>query len=338
MRIQTHQLADNLERQLAPVYLLCGDEPLQLGEAATKVRDRARAQGFEERELLEQETGFDWGRLTAAAAVRSLFCDRRLIELRLTSPRIGREGSEAVCAYCRQPAADNLLLILAPGLERKELQAKWVQELDRIGILLQVWSIEGRWLVGWVEQRLRARGLDPEPGVAELLSERVEGNLPAAAQEVEKLWLLHGEGRLSREQLVDAISDSARYDLFNLPDAALNGNRARVHRILTALEAEETAPSLVLWALARELRMLTAVSHAARRGETDAAFRAHNVWRTRQSPVLAALRRLPTGRLQDLIVRCATADRVVKGLTTGDPWPALAIIADDLASAGKGAL
>jgi len=338
MRIQAHQLADNLERQLAPVYLLCGDEPLQLGEVATEVRDRARARGFEERELLEQETGFEWGRLTAAAAARSLFCDRRLIELRLTFPRIGREGSEAVRAYCRQPAADNLLLILAPGLERKELQARWVQDLDRIGILLQVWPIEGRRLVGWVEQRLRARGLDPEPGVAELLSERVEGNLPAAAQEVEKLWLLHGEGRLSREQLVDAISDSARYDLFNLPDAALNGNRARVHRILTALEAEGTAPALVLWALARKLRMLTAVSHAARRGETDTAFRAHNVWRTRQSPVLAALRRLPTEHLQDLMVRCATADRVVKGLTTGDPWPALAIIADDLASAGKGAL
>lgn len=334
MRIQTHQLADNLKRNLAPVYLLCGDEPLQLGEAAAAVRAAARERGFEERELLEYEPGFDWGRLTAAADARSLFCDRKLIELRLTTPRIGREGSEAVRAYCRKPAADNLLLILAPGLERKELQAKWVRELDRIGSLLQVRRIEGRRLVAWIEQRLRARGLRPEPGVADLLSERVEGNLPAAAQEVEKLWLLYGEGDLDRERLASAISDSARYDLFALPDAALSGDRARVHRILITLAAEGTAPALVLWALARELRMLAAVSHAAQRGGTAAALRAHNVWESRQSRVLSALKRLSTERLRDLIIRCATADRAIKGMTTGDPWQALATIADDLAGAG----
>lgn len=334
MRIQIQQLADNLKRKLAPIHLLCGDEPLQLGEAAAAVRGAARERGFEERELLEYEPGFDWGRLTAAADARSLFCDRKLIELRLTTPHIGREGSEAVRAYCRKPAGDNLLLILAPALERKELQAKWVQELDRIGNLLQVRQIAGRYLVAWIERRLRARGLRPEPGVAELLSERVEGNLPAAAQEVEKLWLLYGEGNLDHERLAGAISDSARYDLFDLPDAALSGDRARVHRILITLAAEGTAPALVLWALARELRMLAAVSHAAQRGGIAAALRAHNVWESRQSRVLSALKRLSTERLRDLIIRCATADRTIKGMTIGDPRQALAAIADDLAGAG----
>ncbi|MCB2262275.1 MAG: DNA polymerase III subunit delta [Candidatus Thiosymbion ectosymbiont of Robbea hypermnestra] len=334
MRIQYRQLADNLKRTLAPVYLLCGDEPLQLGEAATEVRTAARARGFEERERLEYETGFDWGHLAATADARSLFCARKLIELRLTTPRIGREGSEAVRAYCRKPAADNLLLILAPALERKELQAKWVQELDRIGCILQVRQIEGRQLVAWIEQRLRARGLRPEPGVAELLSERVEGNLPAAAQEVEKLWLLYGAGDLDRARLASAIADSARYDLFDLPDAALSGDRARVHRILVTLAAEGTAPALVLWALARELRMLAAVSHAARHGGTAAAFRTYNVWESRQSRVLAALKRLSTDHLRVLLIRCATADRTIKGLTTGDPWQTLATIADDLANTG----
>lgn len=336
MRIQPQQLADNLKHKPAPVYLLYGDEPLQLGEAAAAVRAAARAQGFEERELLECEPGFDWGRLAAVAATCSLFSDRKLIELRLTAVRIGREGSEAVRAYCRNPVGDNRLLILAPDLERRELQAKWVQELDRIGILLQVRQLQGRRLVAWIEQRLRERGLRPEPGVADLLSERVEGNLPAAAQEVEKLRLLYGEGDLDRERLVSAISDGARYDLFDLPDAALGGDQVRVHRILNTLAAEGTAPALVLWALARELRMLAAVSHAAQRGGTAAAFRLHKVWESRQSRVLVALKRFSTEYLQDLLVRCAAADRNLKGLTAGDPWQALAAIADDLAGARQG--
>ena len=233
-------------------------------------------------------------------------------------------------AYCRNLTEDNRLLILAPELERKELQAKWVQALDRIGILLQVRRIQGRDLVAWIEQRLRERGLHPEPGVADLLGERVEGNLPAAAQEVEKLRLLYGEGDLDRKRHVSAISDGARYDLFDLPDAALCGDRARVHRIINTLEAEGTAPALVLWALAHELRMLAAVSYAAQRGGTATAFRTHNVWESRQSRVSAALKRLSTEYLQDLLVRCTAADRNIKGLTTGDPWQALAVIADDL--------
>lgn len=335
MRIQSQQLQASLKRALAPAYLICGDEPLQLGDAAKAVRDAARVQGFAERELLDVESGFDWGRLTAAAEVLSLFSSRKLIELRLASARIGRDGSEAVRAYCRKPAADNLLLILAPGLEYKELRAKWVQEVDRIGMVLQVRQIEGPRLVAWIEQRLRERGLRPEPDVAALLSERVEGNLLAAAQEVEKLRLLYGEGSLDRDGLARAISDSARYDLFDLTDAALNGDRARVHRIIGGLAAEGTAPVLVLWVLARELRMLAAVSHAAGRGREGVvgALRTHGVWESRQAPVMSALKRLPTKLLQGLVVQCAAADRQIKGMTPGDPWHELATIADVLAGA-----
>lgn len=333
MRIQLQQLAPSLTRSLAPVYLICGDEPLQLGDGAKAVRDAARARGFEERELLEVESGFDWGRLAAAADALSLFSTRKIIELRLGSARIGREGSDAVRAYCRNPAEDNLLLILAPGLEWKELKAKWVQELDRTGVVLQVRQIEGPRLVAWIEQRLRERGLRPGPGAAALLSERVEGNLLAAAQEVEKLWLLFGEGDLDRDRLATAISDSARYDLFDLTGAAVSGERARVQRIVKGLAAEGTAPALVLWVLARELRMLASVSHAAPRGGTAAAFRAHGVWASRQGAVMSALKRLSTAQLQGLVARCALADRQIKGQAIGDPWQELAVIADDLAGA-----
>lgn len=331
MRLQAQQLSSHLQRALAPVYLIGGDEPLQLDDAAKAVRSAAQARGFAERELLEYEPGFDWGRLLAAASALSLFSSRKLIELRLNSARIGRDGSEAVRAYCHQPSEDNLLLILAPDLERKELKAKWVQDLEQNGVLVQVWPIAGQRLIAWIEQRLRDRGLRPESGVAGLLAEHVEGNLLAAAQEVEKLRLLYGAGDLDRARLASAISDSARYDLFDLTGAALSGDRARVHRVLNGLAAEGTAPVLVLWALARELRMLAAVSHAAKRGGTAAAFRAHGVWESRQAPVLSALKRLPTVRLQDLLARCVIVDHQIKGLAAGDPWQALARITDTLA-------
>jgi DNA polymerase-3 subunit delta len=336
VRIHFPQLAAHLEKNLAPVYLIFGDEPLQLHDAAEAVRGAARARGFDERELLELEPGFDWGRLTAAAAALSLFSSRKLIELRLGSAPIGRDGSEVIRAYCRRPSPHNLLLVLAPELERKELQAKWAQDLDRTGVVLQVRQIGGPHLVAWIEQRLRARGLHPGPGAAALLADRVEGNLLAAAQEVEKLRLLYGEGDLDRERLASAISDSARYGLFDLTDAALSGDRARVHRILNGLAAEGTTPALVLWALARELRMLAAVSHTARQEGTASALRKQGVWESRQTRVLVALKRLPTERLQDLVARCASADRRIKGLSRGDPWQALATIADDLAG-GQGA-
>jgi DNA polymerase-3 subunit delta len=333
MRIRFQQLSSSLERSLAPVYLICGEEPLQLGDAAKAVRDAARGKGFEERELLESEPGFDWGRLAAAADALSLFSARKLIELRVASARIGREGSEAVRGYCRGLSEDNLLLILAPGLERRELRAKWVQDLDRVGVVLQVWPVEGGRLVAWIEQRLRSRGMKPAPGVAALLAERVEGNMLAAAQEVEKLGLLHGPGDLDRDKLAGAISDSARYDLFDLTDAALAGDRSRVSRVLGGLAAEGTPPPLVLWALARELRMLASVSYAASQDGIVAALRAQGVWESRRALVQGALGRLSIGRLRRLVSRCADVDRQIKGLVPGDPWQALACIADELAGA-----
>jgi DNA polymerase-3 subunit delta len=335
MRIQFPQLAGSLARGLAPVYLVCGDEPLQLGEAAQTIREAARKRGFDERELLEQEVGFDWDRLAAAGMERSLFATRKLIELRLSGARIGREGSDAVRAYCERPCPDNLLLILAPSLDYKELKAKWVQTIERAGALLPVRQLEGPRLVRWIEQRMRSRGLRPGPGVPELLAERVEGNLAAAAQEVEKLALLYDDSQLDRDRLLKAISDSARYDLFDLSDAAIGGDRARVHRVLDGLAAEGTPEPLVLWALARELRMLSAAAYSARQGAAalSRALDAHRVWESRRGPVRKAIERLPIAVLHGLLADCAQVDRRIKGLDRGDPWLGLARIADVLAGA-----
>jgi DNA polymerase-3 subunit delta len=337
VRIQLHQLEAHLRRRVTPVYLVCGEEPLQLGDAAKAVREEAGKQGFAERELLEQDTGFDWGRLSAAVQTLSLFSSRRLIELRISTPRLGREGAQAVSAYCERPSGEDLLLIVAPNLEHKELKARWVQAVERAGTVLQVRQLEGDRLVGWIDQRLRASGLEPAAGVSALLAERVEGNLLAAAQEVEKLRLLYPAGLLDQTRLTSAIADSARFDVFDLAEAVLAGDRPRAQRVLSGLAAEGTAPALVLWVLLRDLRMLAEVAYAVPGGGVVAVLDAHKVWPSRRPLVKAALQRLPLNMLHALIGRCAMADREIKGLATGDAWHTLGTIADATAAPREGA-
>ncbi len=332
MRLRFPQLKEQLDRSLAPAYLLSGDEPLQLGEAAQAIRAKAAVLGFDERVVLDQDAVFDWNALAGAADSMSLFSERKLIDLRLSTPRIGKEGSAAVREYCERINEDTVLLVSAPSLERKEMQAKWVRELDRVGAVLQVWPIEGQHLVRWAEQRLREAGFSPEPGAAALLAERVEGNLLAAAQEIEKLRLVREPGPLAVVDLLAAISDSARFDVYALSDAALAGDRARVARILAGLMAEGTATPLVLWALLRDLRLLAALAFArAHRQDLGRVFAEHRVWESRRSQAMRALGRLSLGRLGRLLQQCAVADKRIKGVLGGDPWQDFERIADQLA-------
>jgi DNA polymerase-3 subunit delta len=332
MRLRFNQLARHLQGSLVPAYLVCGDEPYQLGEAARAIREAARDQGFEEREVLDQEGGFDWGLLAASASAMSLFATRKLIEVRVSSSKLGADGGGAIRAYCERPCPDNLLLLVAPGLDRKELDTQWVKALDGLGALIQVWPLKTHELIHWIAERLAAVGLVSADGVAELLAERSEGNLLAAAQEVEKLRLLREPGTLGLDDLLGNLADSARFDVYALTDAALGGNRARVQRVLRVLQAEGTAQVLVLWALAREIRMLAeaAAARSARRPLAP-VYSAHRVPRMRQDAVERALARLSPALLRRLLQRCADIDRAIKGQAAGDPWHALSVLADALA-------
>jgi DNA polymerase-3 subunit delta len=325
------QLAGHLRRELAPVYLVCGEEPWQVGEAARMVREHAHGQGFE-REVLDQDASFDWAALGAAADNLSLFASRRLIELRLGAAILGQEGGAAIRRYCERTTPDTCLLMIAPQLDRKDIKAKWAQAVERVGALVQVWPLEGARLVAWLDERLRAAGLQPHAGVASLLAERIEGNLLAAVQEVEKLKLLREPGPLDEAGLLAAICDNARFDLFDLTDAALGGDRARVARVLGGLAAEGTAELLVLWVLARELRLLAGAAFAQAQGRDPAGILTEQrVPEMRHGVILRALRRLPLPRVQALLARCAEADRAIKGLSAADPWLVLHRISDGLA-------
>lgn len=334
MRLRADQLEEHLRGALAPVYVVSGDEPLQLDESADAIRTAARVQGFLSRDRLEADARFDWNRLAAEADALSLFADKRVIDLRIPSGKPGRDGGAALVEYCDRPPPDTLLLVSLPKLDRAQLNSKWCKALDRLGVLIQVWPIEGQRLSAWLQQRMRRLGLEPGAGVAALLAERVEGNLLAARQEVEKLLLLHGPGEIGVEQLAQGVADSARFDVFDLVDSALAGQAGRCVRILSGLRQEGVAAPVVLWALTREFRLLAGIAAAADAGRSlDQALQGARVWEKRRPLIKQALRRLRTAHLQRLLILCQESDAAIKGVGTRDPWLLMEYIL--LASAGK---
>ncbi|MCU7921201.1 MAG: DNA polymerase III subunit delta [Candidatus Thiodiazotropha sp. (ex Dulcina madagascariensis)] len=335
MRLRNDQLIARLQRDLAPIYLLSGDEPLQMREAADEIRDTARRQGFNEREVLDQNSGFDWSALRAAAENLSLFGDRRLLELRLSSAKIGAEGAKTLGVYCERPADDTLLLITLPKLEKAQTTSKWLKAIDRLGVIVQIWPVEGARLAPWIEQRLRRAGLIPEAGVVEMLADRVEGNLLAASQEIEKIRLLQGEGVVNAEQLAEVVADSARFDIFGLVDTLLVGETAKGMRMLQGLKAEGVAAPVVLWALSREIRVLAEMAYEVERGQgVDQVMGAHRVWEKRKSMIRKALGR-QAAHWRRLLCRCADTDRAVKGLSPADPWLMLQELAQGMAGVSR---
>ncbi len=335
MRLRADQLEAHLKKGLAPVYVISGDEPLQLGEAADAIRAAARTAGYTTREILEADGRFDWNRLGQQADELSLFAEKKIVDLRLPGGKPGREGSAALVAWCSDLPADTLLLLTLPKLDRSQGGSKWMKALDQAGVVIQIWPPDAARLPRWVEQRMRAAGLVPEPGVAQMLAEQTEGNLLAARQEIEKLRLLHGEGPITQEQLSRAISDSARFDVFGLVDAALAGKAKRSLRILSGLRGEGVALPVVLWALAREIRLLAGLSARVGNGVPPARAMAEaRVWKNRQPLVAQGLKRLDLPHWQELLARCQQADAMIKGAAAGDPWLQLEQIVLAMAGAG----
>jgi len=288
MKIFPDKLEDQLKNGLLPIYFFSGDEPLQLGEAADAVRRAAREQGFTEREVMHAEKGFDWNELLAAGNALSLFAEKRVIDLRLPSGKPGKDGGAALAEYAERPPEDTVLLISSGKVDKRSQSAKWYKALDKVGATLQVWPVDAADMPRWLDQRLRSRGLQPARDAARLIAERVEGNLLAAAQEVDKLVLLNGAGPISAEQVEAAVADSARFDVFGLVDAALLGDASRVTRMLDGLRGEGVEPILVLWALTRELRSLADMAAQIDDGKGIDGVLAR-VWGKRKEPVKAGL-------------------------------------------------
>jgi DNA polymerase-3 subunit delta len=322
MKLAIERLPAHLDKSgLARAYLIYGEEPLQQMEAADAIRHHACDVGVDERMVLTVEPGFDWRQLAQQTENLSLFASRRLIELRLGDHKPGRDGSAALLSYLEQASGDDVLVITAGKLDRSAQQSKWFKAFESAGVTLASWPVAAAKLPGWISQRLKAKGLTIEPEAARLLAERVEGNLLAAKQELDRVALLIDDGPVDVELILELVADNARFDLFELPDCALGGDAGRTLRVLEVLRQEGVEPVMVNWLLTRELRQLSVMAAELADGRPLAGVvEAHGVWRNRQPAYRAALQRLSCERLVELLGSARRIDRVIKGSRRGDPW------------------
>jgi DNA polymerase-3 subunit delta len=333
MRIKPDQLSATLQKGLLPIYFISGDEPLQLGELADAIRKAAKQAGFENREILSAETGFEWRQLAFAADSMSIFADKKIIDLRIPSGTPGAEGAKALSNYCDRLPEDTLLLITAGKVAGSSLKSKWLEALDKKGVVIQVWPLEGQDLLRWLEQRMHQRGLSTDTEGLRILASRIEGNLLAAAQEIEKLYVLYGTGKLSSQQIFDVVADSSRYDVFKLMDCVLAANVSRILKVLSGLRSEGIAPPIVLWALTRDARLLIKIKLALSQGQNkDLVFKNNQIWDKRKQLVSNALNRLSDHDLNEVLVLSAKGDRQIKGQEEGDVWEILLAICLKFAS------
>ncbi len=323
MQLKPTQLDTHLAQNLAPCYLISGDEPLLVQECADAIRRAARAGGCTERQRLHISSKDDWLELGHAAGSLSLFAERKLIEVQLPSGKPGTEGSKAIQEYLAS-SPDDVLLIVSGRIDKQSQKSKWYLALDQAGVVMPIWPVSPTELPRWISDRMSSLGLTAEPDAITLLAERLEGNLLAAAQEVEKLKLLHGDHTITATMVADTVSDNARYDAFRLVDVALSGDARGAVRTLRGLKGEAVQPPVLLWAVAREVRLLADLKRDVAAGTSiDRAMQQKGVWRNRQGLVRTALNRLSGRDLAEMQTLSFQVDGSSKGFLLGEPWSLL---------------
>ena len=328
MDLRLRDLPSHLERPLAPVYVVHGDEPLQAIEACDAIRAAARRQGYDEREVLVAEAGFKWDAFIAANANLGLFGNRKLVDLRIPSGKPGVDGARALEACAAHASADQLLLITLPKIDRATQATAWFSSLEGAGVAVAVYPLEREALPAWIAARLARQRQRATPETLAFLADRCEGNLIAARQEIEKLGLLLPEGGLDQEAVERVVTDVARYDVFQLSEAWLAPDAGRALRIIAALEAEGEGIPLLLWQLGEDIHALAAVQEAIAAGTPVAnAMRNARVWGKRQAAMERAARRVRPATLGPLLSALARLDALAKGIGRGNPWDELRSVA-----------
>lgn len=327
MELTPERLAAQLAAEpLRPAYLIAGPEPLRVLEAADALRAQARAQGYAEREVFEAEGNQrepDWDALHATLSAPSLFSARRLIELRLPTGKPGKQGAELISDFCADPAPDVALAIVAGDWSRSHA-GKWSEAIGRIGHIVVAWAVKPHELPDWIERRLRARGLRADREAVQSLCDRVEGNLLAAAQEIDKLALLSDGQTIDAARMEALVADAARYDVFRLVDAALGGQPLQVSRMLAGLRGEGEAVPALLGMVVMELQRAAALARVqARGGNLASEFKAQRIWDSKQALYKRALQRHAAPRWESFVVGAGRVDRIAKGRAAGDAWQAL---------------
>lgn len=324
MKLRLEQLQQHLANTLLPIYCITGNEPLLAHEATEAIRRKSQTLGYQERQSLIADAKFNWQTLIDQSKMLSLFSDKKVIELQMPSGKPGEKGSKILRQYCESPPANTLLILSSGKIETASQRTQWFKSLDTHGAIIQIWPIEKSQLPRWLTQRLAKAKLTTNHEGLTLIAEYTQGNLLAAKQAIEKLRLVHQQGNITPEQITNAITDSAKFDIFQLADAALAGDTAQAIRIFQGLKADGTEAILVLWVLAREIRQLVSMSHAKSLGTAiPAILQQYRVWQKRKSAIQAALNRYDLFEWEKLLQQASDIDRIIKGIDTGNSWDAL---------------
>ena len=281
MQLRPEQLLAHLDKPLAPLYLLHGNEPLLVIEAGDAIRSAARKQGFDEREVIIAGANYRWEDLLLSTGNLSLFGGSKLIDLRIPSGKPGREGSEALQRYIKTLGPGVVTLISLPELDWQAKKAAWVTALSNAGVALECNAPPVARLPLWIAERLKRQNQSASREGLEFIAAHVEGNLLAAHQEIQTLGLIYATGEIALAQIEAAVLNVARYDVSDLRDAVKAHDTVRAARTLEGLKAEDAAAPLVLWALATEARAVAA---------------------------------------RAALLHAAKIDRMIKGLASGDIW------------------
>jgi DNA polymerase-3 subunit delta len=319
LRLNFEQLSTALARGMAGIYLVSGDEPLLVGEAADAIRAAARQAGYADRQVFFIDRSFSWDGLRNASQSLSLFAERRLFELRMPTGKPDK-GAAQLAELAQSPPPDVVCLITTDKLDKKTSDAPWVRAVEKYGVWVPVWPVATAALPDWLRARAKSLQVEIEPAAAQLIVDRVEGNLLAAKQELEKLSLLAGGTAITSDLVLRSVGDSARYDVFQLAEAAAAGDAPRAMHVLLGLKSEGVEPTLILWALLRELRGLW----QARERERLRSNARGSGWNLAAQPSARALSRLRKLPLAPLLIQASQTDRVLKGLAAGDAWSAIA--------------
>jgi len=324
INITSEELPLQLATGLKSLYVIFGDAQLLAIESADSIRSAARAAGYTEREIHIADQHFKWSELHNSAHSMSLFASRKVIDLRIPSGKPGVEGGQALQAYCTSLNPDVLTLISLPKLDWAAQKSQWFGMLQQHGVMISAEDIRRIALPRWIAERLKRQQQMADNATLEFIADRCEGNLLAAFQEIKKLELLFPSGLLSFDQVKDAILDVARYDIFKLSEAMLNGNAMRFAHILDGLRAEGTATVLVLWAISEDIRTLGKILQSLQHGgNLSSALREVRLRKDKQLQIDSAARRLKLPTIERSMLQAARLDKTIKGLRNGDVWDEL---------------
>ena len=320
MKLSYHQLPTHLKNNLAPIYLVTGNEPLLMQECRDSIRSKAQQQGFSEIERFDITKDFDWSGLIEATNSLSLFSNKRFIEIKLNhKPNV--QGSKLFIRFIENLSPDNIVLVLSEKLDSTAQKSSWVNAINKTGTLVTIWPLDSLKFQQWVEKRLRDNNLRCDKNAVQFLVEQTEGNLLACAQEIEKLALLFSERVITRDDMVSAIADSARYDVFNFIDILFEGNVKRTIRVLHKLQKEAVEPTLLLWVITREIRLLiNVIFDLKNKNSWEAIVKKHQIWDKKQHYIKKVIQ-LPIEKdLHQMLLQAEKIDHIIKGLQIGSVW------------------